>query len=145
MIKLKTDMSDKLVATVVPDNNRLAFLPLAFASRMMIRAECMIYQQADLLSDDYNGGLWNFYTLSNGGYYVAPASPASFDVAVDGNGYQGNVSADAFGIIVTLFVYGALAWIPDDTLQDKYSNHYHQLRAFAAEHAEAGAILSAID
>jgi hypothetical protein len=64
---------------------------------------------------------------------------------VHGNGYEGEVSADAFGIIVTLFVYGALAWVGNEALREKFSNHYHQLRDFAIRHAEASAILSAID
>lgn len=134
-----------IIAERVPDHRRLAFLPAAFTTQMMMRGEAMAFHEADRLSESYRGGSWDFYTLSNGGYYLAPVHPARFAVRVVSNGYDGEVSADAFGVIVTLFVYGALVWINDDTLQAKYSNHYHQLRAFAIQHAERDAILSAID
>ncbi len=133
-----------ITATLVPESRRLTFLPETFTPRMMMRAEGLIYHQASMLSKQYGGGLWEFYTLSNGGRYAAPVRPDQVAVRVDGNGYDGIVSADAFGIIVTLFVFGALAFIDDETLREKYSDHYHQLRAFAVEHAEREAILAAI-
>ncbi|TCK37951.1 antirestriction protein [Paraburkholderia sp. BL8N3] len=133
------------MATIVPERKRLSFMPQAFTPRLMMRAEAMVYQQAGTLSDDYNGGSWNFYTLSNDGFYFAPATTQRFKVSVHGNGYEGEVSADAFGIIVTLFVYGALCWIGNEKLRDKFSDHYHQLRDFALSHPEASAILQAID
>ncbi|SAL03039.1 antirestriction protein [Caballeronia calidae] len=137
--------SPLITARLVPDDRRLNFLPEAFTTRMMMRAESLVFYQADMLSKQYRGGLWDFYSLSNGGFYLVPTCAKRFDVSVVGNGYEGNVSADAFGIIVTLFVYGALVFIDDATLQEKYSNHYHQLRDFAIEHTEREAILNAID
>ncbi|WP_250532451.1 antirestriction protein [Caballeronia sp. ATUFL_F1_KS39] len=138
-------MSKPITATLVPESRRFTFMPEAFTARMMMRAEGLTFHQASMLSRQYSGGYWEFYTLSNGGFYLAPTRPEQFAVRIDGNGYEGIVSADAFGIIVTLFVYGALVFIDDDTLREKYSDHYHQLRAFAVEHAEREAILSAID
>ncbi|WP_250477639.1 MULTISPECIES: antirestriction protein [unclassified Caballeronia] len=138
-------MNQQVVATKVPDDRRLAFLPEAFTPRTMMRAEGLVYHQACLLSKQYTGGYWEFFTLSNGGFYLRPTGRERFDVAIGGNGYEGSVSADAFGVIVTLFVYGALVWIDDEALREKFSNHYHQLRAFAIDHAEREAILSAID
>ncbi|KAK48179.1 antirestriction protein [Caballeronia jiangsuensis] len=134
-----------IIAERVPEHKRLGFLPAAFTTRLMLRGEAMAYQEAGRMSDSYKGGMWEFYTLSNGGYYLAPVAPERFAVRVDSNGYEGDVSADAFGVIVTLFVYGALVWINDDNLQAKFSDHYHQLRAFAIQHAEREAILNAID
>ncbi|KXU94151.1 hypothetical protein CR51_27135 [Caballeronia megalochromosomata] len=134
-----------IIATQVPESRRLAFMPAAFTPLMMMRAEGLTYHQASLLSRQYSGGYWEFYTLSNGSFYLAPTCAERFDVSVDGNGYEGDVSADAFGIIVTMFVYGALAFIDDEALREKFGEHYHQLRAFAIEHAEGSAILAAID
>jgi hypothetical protein len=65
---------------------------------------------------------------------------------VDGNGFDGDVSADAAGIVVTLFALCQLAEEVAGTHDaDAFSEHYHRLRAFADSHAEAGAIFRAID
>jgi len=138
-------MNQPIIAMPIPESRRLGFLPDAFTPRLMLRAESMVYHQADLLSKSYRGGSWDFYRLSNGGYYLAPVYPKQFQVLVEGNGYSGEVSADAFGIIVSLFVFNALCFINDDALQAKFSDHYHQLRAFARDHAEREDILNAID
>jgi hypothetical protein len=134
-----------ITAKPVPQRQRLGFLPDAFTPRLMIRAEGMIYQQAGTLCEGYEGGIWTFYRLSNGGFYLAPQSVKPFNVLVASNDYEGEVSADAFGIIVTLFVYGSLCWIDNEALREKFSEHYHQLRNFAKDHPEAGAIFRAID
>lgn len=138
-------MSNRIIATEVPESRRLGFMPEAFTPRMMMRAEGLVFHQASLLAQSYSGAYWDFFTLSNGGFYLAPRSDRRFEVQVEGNGFESDVSADAFGIIVTLFVYGALVWVDDEALREKYSDHYHQLRAFAVEHDEGGAILRAID
>jgi Antirestriction protein len=138
-------VSKTITAKAVPTVERLRFLPELFTVRMMIRGEAMIYQQADQLSADYDGGLWTFYRLSNGGGYLAPDTDKRFTVYVPGNDYEGEVSADAFGVIVTLFVFGSLCWIDNEELREKFSDRYHQLRDFAKDHAEAGAIFRAID
>ncbi|OYD64863.1 UNVERIFIED_ORG: antirestriction protein [Burkholderia sp. CF145] len=135
----------KITHNEVPVSERLAFLPNFFGARLMMRAEAMIYDQAGHLSENYHGGLWTFYTLSNGGFYMAPQSPERFTVVVHGNDYEGEVSADAFGVIVTLFVVGSLCWIENEALRAKFSNHFHQLRDYALQHEEACAILRAID
>jgi hypothetical protein len=134
-----------ITAIAVPTRERLQFLPEFFTPRLMMRAEATIYTCAARLSNDYTGGLWTLYRLSNGGAYVAPETDKRFEVVVEGNGYRGEMSADAFGIVVTLFVFGALVWTDDEALREKFGEHYHQLRAFAMEHDEAAAIFAAID
>jgi hypothetical protein len=134
-----------ITAKEVPTRQRLRFLPEFFTPRLMMNAEAMIYTQAAQLSPDYEGGLWTFYRLSNGGFYVAPDSAKRFTIEVGGNQYEGEADADAFGVIVTMFVLGALVWIDSEALREKFSDHYHQLRAFAKEHADADTIFRAID
>lgn len=91
---------------------------------------------------DYRGGYWEFFTLSNGGFYMAPAAERAFVLTCEGNGVRGEVSADAAGIVATLMTLNCLAW----TTQDPYfTDSFYWLRDFALEHAEAGAILRAID
>ena len=64
----------------------------------MMRGEALVFGWLDALSEDYNGGFWNFYTLTNGGFYMAPAGDKRMRLEVDGNGFSGEMSADAAGI-----------------------------------------------
>ena len=58
------------------------------------------------------------------------------------NGYNDMMGADAFGIVVTLFALCHLAELRHD---DRIIEHYHALRAYAAQHVEAANFLRAID
>ena len=63
-------------------------------------------------------------------------------IAVDGNGFSGSMSADAAGIVATLFALCDLAaQVRDDAVIDLF----HGLRDFAEEHAEMALIFAAID
>ncbi len=124
---------------LVPESGRLRFFPRFFGAKF-IHGERLIYAWARILCPDYGGGFWQFYTLDNGGFYVALDTSKPMRVAVDGNGYDGTMSADAAGIVITLFVLGRMA-VDFESATD----HYYALREFASEHPEAGAIFAAID
>lgn len=135
-----------LVATEVAEDSRMLFLPALFGPRLMLRGEAIVYGWMRKLSTDYTGGLWNFYTLNNGGYYLAPDSPDRLSITVPGNYFEGELSADAAGIVATLSALCQLAAECVDTdAGDKFADHYHQLRDFVHTHAEAGAIFRAIN
>lgn len=135
-----------VAANLVAESARLSFLPSFFGPRMMIRGEALVFGWLDQLSKDYTGGYWNFYTLTNGGFYLAPATSERMRLAVDGNGFDGLMSADAAGIVATLFALGQLAAEIEGTdAADTLIDRYHFLRDFAYNHAEAVAIFRAID
>jgi hypothetical protein len=92
-----------VTASLVADNHRLTFLPSYFGPRLMMRGEALVYAWLRRLSEDYDGGYWNYYTLTNGGFYMAPKPDKRLRVEVDGNGFSGEMSADAAGIVATLF------------------------------------------
>jgi hypothetical protein len=73
---------------------------------------------------------------------MAPSGDRRFKVDVSGNGFTSELSADAAGIVASLFAFCYLANRVGD---DKSINQYHWLRDFAIEHAEAGLIMRAID
>lgn len=108
----------------------------------MLKGEALVYGWLDQLSKDYTGGLWDFYTLSNGGFYMAPSGDKRFSIDVSGNGFSGEMSADAAGIVASLF---ALCYLANRFGDDKSINQYHWLRDFSINHAEAGLIIRAID
>lgn len=68
------------VANLVAENNRLSFLPTFFGQHLMIRGEALVFGWLDRLSEDYNGGYWHFYTLTNGGFYLARRKADGFRV-----------------------------------------------------------------
>jgi len=59
-------------ASLVPDHERLAFLPKHFGTRLMLRGEISVYNWLDRLAQDYRGGYWHYYEIPNG-FYMAPA------------------------------------------------------------------------
>ena len=69
-----------------------------------LQLEPFIFSMASRLSEDYGGGYWLFYTLGNGGFYMAPDSDGKFQV-VSPNGWEGFMSADCLrdhGLLVRL-------------------------------------------
>ena len=135
-------LEPKIIATLVPEDQRLSVLPDTFGFAQMLRAEALTYGWMSKLSIDYTGGYWHYYKLDNGAFYMAPSEEKRWRIAVHGNGYEGTVSADAAGIIATLFMIGQLA---GELQTDAIAELYHALLDFATEHAEQAAILSAID
>ncbi len=125
------------------DAQRLNVTANLFGVHFPFRLEPTIYGMADRLAPAYEGGYWHFYSLSNCGFYMAPATHTFFDIRCD-NGFEGKVSADAFGITACLYAYSNLAFDQGPFAQ-VCAEHYHLLREFAVEHGEARAILRATD
>lgn len=76
----------------------------------------------------------------------APEHDGRLRIEVDGNGFAGELSADAAGIVATLFALNQLcAELAGTADADALIDRYHHLAAFASEHAEAAAIYRAID
>src|ERR1022692_1022899 len=103
MNKPAVNVKNTISATLVGEAERLNFLPRFFGERFMLLGENAVFDWMGKLSEDYNGGFWNFYTLSNGGFYMAPAGRDVMQISVDGNGFDGTLSADAAGIVATIF------------------------------------------
>ena len=133
-----------ITRTAIPEQRRVAESAKHFGLYFPFRVEPTIYHTADRLSVDYHGGYWEFWQLTNGGFYMAPTYPAKFAVNSD-NGFDGCLSADAFGIVACLYAYSQLSFEADTPLVDAVTEHYHRLRAFAVEHKEIEGILRAID
>lgn len=128
-------------AIPVGESKRNTFLRSHFGNKEFI-AESAIFNTAYKQCPDYKGGYWNFYELTNGGFYLAPAGCDKLEIFVAGNGFQGVLSADAIGIVICLFVINGLAWkFDDDMMVDKY----YMLRDYALDHGECSSIFGAID
>ncbi|MBV6831306.1 antirestriction protein [Xanthomonas euvesicatoria] len=135
-----------VTASLVAEAQRLDFLPAHFGPRLMMRGEALVYGWLRRLCERYTGAYWHYYTLSDGGFYMAPDLAGGLEIEVDGNGFRGELSADAAGIVATLFALGQLAAETAGTeAADPLIDSYHALAAFATSHPEAAAIYRAID
>ena len=130
-----------ITANLLPEESRMGFLPAFFGRAMMI-GEGLVYCWMRNLSEDYQGGYWDYFKLSNGGFYMAPRTSKKFRVLVAGNYFEGELSADAAGIVATLY---ALCELANRTASDRIVDLYHLLRDYASEHPDAGQIFAAID
>ncbi len=142
-MKDMTTSSSIITADLVAESRRLSIAATLFGVHFPLQLEPTIYQFAEFLSGDYRGGYWHFYTLSNDGFYMAPAGEKCFAVSAE-NGYEGNLSGDALGISACLYAYSHLSF-GEGAFAESCAEHYHRLREYMYGHSEAGAILAAID
>lgn len=131
------------LATLVPESRRTEFLPGLFGRKLMLVGERTVYQFMSWLApDDYTGGMWRFHEQGGQPLFLSPETDKRFRICCETNGYQGEVSAEAAGIIATLFALSHLSFQHEsDVLADAYLRLY----AFAGDHPEAGEIFKAID
>lgn len=133
-----------IIATVVPEEQRLNITALKFKHHFPFKIEPEIYHMARILCPRYQGAYWEFMQLSNNGFYMSPYIDEPVKIVCE-NGYEGQVSKDAFGIITCLYVYSHLSFSDNNNLAITCAEHFHWLREFALDHTEAEAILEAID
>lgn len=133
-----------ITATKVPDSKRLSTLPKLFG-RQCVHIESAIFDMASNLIEGYRGGYWEFFTLDNGGFYMAPSHTELVRVQVEGNGHDDTMTADAAGIVCCLMAYSNESFRASGACQETLADQFHLLRDFAAEHPQASAIFSAID
>jgi hypothetical protein len=142
-----TDNPALITATSLPDAQRLHFWPQHFGGiPQWILLEPRIFGWMDRLCEDYSGGIWNFYTLSNGGAFMAPEpnedSSGKWPLFNAMNGNSAEMSAEAAGITACLLEYNHHAC---RTECDAMTSHYYRLRDFALNHPECSAIMHIID
>jgi hypothetical protein len=128
---------------LVPDGQRMAVTERLFGIHFPLKLEPVIYGITDRMTEDYSGGYWDFHTLSNGGFYMAPSDVRVFRVTCD-NMFEGDLSADALGITACLYAYSHLSF-SDGRFARVCARHYHRLREYMFEHPEVRAILGATD
>ena len=143
--------ADTITATLVPEDERMNELPsrglhaLNLGSPIPLGLDMQVFSVMDRLSASYSGGVWDYWRLSNGGFFMSPRREDSMTIRVDGNFFEGEVSPQAAGIIATLF---GLNWaMPRNQGKalDTMVKHFDLLRDYAFTHEEADAIFAALD
>ena len=132
-----------ITSQVVPELERMATVDKLFGIQYVLKLEPTVFRMAENIAPAYNGAYWNFYTISNGGFYMAPRGDTIFAVSCE-NGFEGNLSADAFGIAACLYGFSHLSF-GDDAFAETCADQYHMLREYMFQHPEVKAILRTID
>ncbi|KXP66673.1 DUF5983 family protein [Escherichia coli] len=101
----ETDLQ-QLVATLVPDEQRISFWPQHFGLiPQWVTLEPRVFGWMDRLCEDYCGGIWNLYTLNNGGAFMAPEPDDDDDEtwvlfnAMNGTGYLLRTDAWSYPVL----------------------------------------------
>ena len=136
-------MQTPVTRELIPEDQRVAITDKLFGMRFPLELEPVIYGITERMAEDYRGGYWDMYTLSNGGFYMAPAGDEVFHVTCD-NMFDGDLSPDALGITACLYAYSHLSFT-GDAFAHNYADHYHRLREYMMDHPEVRAILGATD
>ncbi len=123
------------------DAERVTDTAKLFGMYFPLRLEPTVFAMADRLAADYSGGYWDFYALTNGGFYMARSTDRTYTVTAE-NGYEGVLSADALGITACLYAYSHLSFT-NDHFAEVCAEHFHLLREYAMDHPEARVILAA--
>lgn len=135
------DSNSAIIATPVPEQERLCALPRYFGPWDVI-VEGSVYNWMRELCQDYAGGEWRFMALSNGGLFLVPRA-GQYTLTQPNNGFNGTVSAEAAGLIVTLYALSHLSFrYPTEEI---LTARFYQVRAFALDHTEATMIFRAIN
>ena len=130
-----------ITATRVPDEDRLNFWSRHVGPKYMLSFERHVFGWMRRLCGDYDGGFWEFYDLSNGGFYIALAGEKKMWLTWPGNYFNDEMSADAAGIVVTLYALNDFA----EQISPAFGEKHRQLYDYIESHPEAQAIYAAID
>ena len=144
------DETEDLAKEIV-GNRRSAFLP-RHCGRYMMTFENGVYTAAEHYahSEERRGsGSWRFLEI-RGGFYIAPTPERDFAVRNAGNGFQGSLSADGFGLAMSALVQSQIAALAyekgDEDGMERFAEAFQASRAFAIDHHPEGeAILGFLD
>lgn len=132
-----------ITSQLVLESERMAVVDKHFGIQYVLKFEPTVFRMAETIAPAYNGAYWNFYSISNGGFYMAPRGNTIFAVTCE-NGFEGKLSADALGISACLIAFSQNTF-GEGPFAETCADQYHQLREYMFQHPEANSILRAID
>lgn len=117
--------SNAITTQVVPDNQRMGFMPWLFTPRHMMIGENRIFNIMERLTPDYKGALWTFVKTSNGAGFAYPKTDlATYHLTWADNGFEGDASPEISGLIATMMSIGSFWGAGSD---DHFAERYHAL------------------
>jgi len=141
---IDNETTSTITRDLVPEQERSNFVEALFGIAFPLQLEPYVFNIAGALSGQYQGAYWNFYSLSDGGFYMAPEDDQEFNVRCE-NRFEGAMSADAFGIVCCMYAFSHLSFTANGQIAKVYARSYHALREYAMDHREVSAIVAATD
>jgi hypothetical protein len=139
---IETEMeAPEITARKVRISKRLETLPRHFG-RNFLAVERSIFGTMRSVCPDYDGGYWEFWELSNGGFFMALPKSETYDLTIYANDFTGQLDGCSAGIVACLFVYSTLSFEPGMV---RMADYFHWLRDYAAGLPTSETILAAID
>ncbi|SUP80509.1 antirestriction protein [Yersinia wautersii] len=140
--QINTD-TNTLTATLISDAQRIHFWPKYFGQvPKWALIEPQVFRWLDRLCAEYQGDLWDFYTLPNGGAFMVPGTEQDYVLFNTLNGNGATVSREVAGIIACLMTYIHCACSSES---EAMTEHFYRLREYALHHPESRAIFALID
>ncbi|PHM30010.1 antirestriction protein [Xenorhabdus innexi] len=116
-----------------PEHSPFAEIFPHTGSLELMLLEHTFIKAAAVLCDDDRCDRWQYRKVSDTIAYIVPVRPESAVVRVETTDFKGEVSADAFGLMVTLSVLGYLTTL---LKLDGYAERFGTLREYALQHPE---------
>ncbi len=132
---------------IIRGKRRGNILPHYIGSKFII-FEQNIYGYTDHFVEGYSGGFWQFYELSNGGFYMSVDCDKEVTFENPDNYFSEIMDADTMSIIINLYVTNHLAFKYHDSNDEAaaiFTRLYLHLLEYAKEQPNASTILRAID
>ena len=133
-----------IAKTKIDGRSKGTFATRLFGARFPLLVEPHVFSFADRLCPDYSGGNWDFFSLSNGSFFMSPDMPGPVRVESP-NGHTADLSPEALGLVACLFALGTLAARPEGAFAERCAEHYYLLLDFVDGHPEHLAIRRLID
>lgn len=111
------------------------------AGRHFVDYEQLVCAAMKRCCSEYSGGFWNFFSLTNGGFFMSLDVECDFTMETQENHANGRMSAEAASIGVNILVQNRMAW---KTGAEQFTRAYERLRDFAVKHPEKSEIMSFI-
>ncbi|AGN88356.1 antirestriction protein [Enterobacter sp. R4-368] len=145
---MHTSTPDFQPARILDGYVKLRFLPALFGHDF-ICAENNVYNYAAQYLEGYDGGVWDYAVIPEGGGFMKPEGEERWHFSNSQNFADLTLSSEAAGIVITALVLNHRSWMYDrhdeEELCRLYCRRHHQLMAYAEYHPEAAAIFRALD
>lgn len=143
---MNTATVESFVVAPVKGSRRSTFLPRHIHGNIMkaISFENTVYGVMNRICPTYDGGSWDFFEVSNGAFFMAPAAfTTPVEITVADNYFRGEMTPAAAGIVATLMALSSMAFSHEE--DERLSEAFHSLRDYASTREDSGLIMRAID
>ena len=112
---------------LVPEDQRVPVVASLFGPHFPLQIEPVVYDIAEQMCENYQGGYWNYFRLSNSGFVIFPDENESF--AVSGY-YTGVLTPDEFGLVCCTLAFSHLSFEGDWAFSRMCAKHHYLLQRY---------------